>query len=98
MASSKERNNLLQDLADNSHRQDNSYMQRGGAYGSVDGCSSDVDGRTGASEHWHDSNEDVLLVGLSGHEGSKQCRKKYITHDSITFFFCTIANKCSPYE
>lgn len=45
---SPEEDNILQNLADNSHRQDNSNI---GTYGSVDGCSSDVNRRTGSSEH-----------------------------------------------
>lgn len=89
---SPEEGNILQNLADNSHRQDNSNI---GTYGSVDGCSSDVNRRTGSSEHCHVFR--VGLSGLSGPEGSKQCRKKYITKDSITIFTRSL-NKCNPYE
>lgn len=63
---------LLSEHMDESFSQNNSNMRRQGANGNVDGRSSAVstddellDIRTGALEHWHDSDEEEIAKNLS---------------------------------
>lgn len=68
---------LLSEHMDESFSRNNSNMRREGANGNVDGRSSAVstddellDIRTGALEHWHDSDEEETAKNLSS---SKSC-------------------------